>query len=258
MTYFGNKEWMAEVEKGNVPGHSIVHKFGKNEAVTTSFTPLSIGGIYQTPQSGSATALRIKAGNAADIDTTGAGARKVYVQGLDETGALQNETLSTNGTSAGSAGSITFMRIFRSYVSESGTYAGLGTDSQTASVVIENSGGGTDWATLHKPDVGRNQSQIGQYTVPLGKTAYVFCYVLTTDSNKAVDFLFFRRSSILDTSAPYEARRTVIEEIGIQGHFDGRFLGGQKFTELTDIGWMVKALAAAQATVDFEILLVDN
>ena len=64
--------------------------------------------------------------------------------------------------------------------------------------------------------------------------------------------------SILDTAAPYQARRTVVEEIGVQGHLSGTFEGGQKFTELTDIGWMVKASATAQATVDFEIILVNN
>jgi len=50
----------------------------------------------------------------------------------------------------------------------------------------------------------------------------------------------------------------VIEEIGIQGQMNGSFSGGHQFLELTDIGWMVKAAATAEVTVDFEILLVDN
>jgi len=247
------------ISKGDVVGTTTVHKFGKNEDVAATFEPLSIGAFYQTPQVAAATTVRVKAGgNAADIDTTGDGARKIVVQGLDETGALVSETISTNGEDAGTAGSITFIRIFRAYVSESGVYAGAGVDSMAASVTIEDSGGDDVWAIIHKPDIGRSQSQIGQYTVPLGKTAFVFSYLLTTDSNKTVDFLFFQRGGILDAAAPYQARRTVVEEIGVQGHLNGTFEGGQAFGELTDIGWMCKAAAAAQVTVDFEIVLVDN
>ena len=251
------EDYFKRVSAGEIAGQSYVHKFGKNEDVAATFEPLSIGAFYQTPQPASATVLRVKAGNIADIDTTGTGARKITIQGLDETGALVSETLSTNGTSAGTAGTVTFMRVFRGYVSESGTYAGDGSDSMAATVIIETSAG-VVWLTLHKPDVGRGQSQIGLYTIPLGYTAYVYSYLLTTDSNKAVDFLFFKRESILDSAAPYQARRTVVEEVGVQGHLNGTFLWGQKFTELTDLGWMVKAAAAAQATVDFDMLLIQN
>lgn len=252
-----NVEELFSIAKGLVIGHSLVHKFGKHEDIPSSFVPLSIGGIYQTPQVSGATTLRVKAGNIND-SSTGSGAREVTLIGLDETGAEVTETLATNGTSPGAAGTITWLRVPRGYVSKTGTYASAAADSHAAEIVIENSAGTADWLTIHKPDIGRGQSQIGVYTVPLGKTAYVFSYLLTTDSNKAVDFLFFQRESILDTTAPYQARRAIVEEIGIQGYLPGSFEGGQSFQELTDIGWMVKAAASAQATVDFEIALVDN
>ena len=250
------QDFLIEVAKGNVSGHSLVHKFGKNEDVGATFEPLSIGGVYQTMQPAGAVVLRVKAGNAVDT-AAGDGAREVTIQGLDETGALQTEALPTAGESAGASGSITFIRVFRAYVSSSGTYAAAGTDSMAADIVIESEAP-ADWLTIEKPDVGRGQSQIGQYSVPLGKTAYVMDYLLTTDSNKSVDFLFFKRESILDAAAPYQARRTVIEEIGVQGHLNGTFAGAQSYPELTDMGWMCKAAAAAEVTVDFSILLVDD
>ena len=258
MSYFGSKEFYSEVAKGNVVGHSLVHKFGKNEAVGSSYEPLALGGIYQTPQVGSATTLRVKAGDANDT-AAGSGAREVTLQGLDETGALVTEALATNGASSGTAGSVTWIRLFRAYVSESGTYANTTTGSHADDVVIETTGG-VAWLTIDtdSQDFERGQSQVGSYSVPLGKTAYVHEYVLTTDSSKAVDFIFLQRQGILETSAPYQAMRTVIEEVGIQGHFPGSFLGGQSFPELTDVGFMVKAASAAVVTADFEILLVDN
>lgn len=244
------------IAKGDVVGHSIVYKFGKHEDVGTTFEPLSIGGVYQTPQVSGATTLRVKAGNTNDT-AGGSGARLITIQGLDETGALATESLPTSGTSAGTAGTVTWLRVFRAFVAESGTYATAGADSCAADIVIETTGG-VAWLTIDKPDICRAQSQIGQYTVPLGKTAYVSSYLLTTDSNKAVDFVFFMRGGILDTAPPYQAKRTVVEEIGVQGHLAGSFNGGEMFPELTDIGWMVKAAAAAEVTVDFQVVLVDN
>ena len=250
------QDFLIEVAKGNVAGHSLVHKFGKNEDVGATFEPLSIGALYNTVQPAAATALRVKAGNAADT-AAGDGAREITFIGLDETGAEVTEAEATAGESASTATTATFIRLYRAYVSSSGLYAGAGVDSMTADIVIESTAP-VDWATIEKPDVGRSQTQIGQYSVPLGKTAYVMAYTLTTDALKEVDFLFFQRGSILDAAAPYEARRTVIEHVGIKGTISGTFSGAQKFTELTDIGWMCKAASAAEVTVDFDILLVDN
>ena len=256
MTYYLTQDQFFEISQGNRSGYSLVHKFGKHEDVQTTYQALSVGGIYQAPQVSGAVALRIKAGDAND-SSAGTGARKILVQGLDETGAEVTESLNTNGASSGSVGSVTFMRVYRSYVEESGTYATGASQSHAASIIIE-SAAAAEWLTIDVTDVARSQSQIGNYTVPLGKEAYVFEYSLTTDSNKAVDFLFFKRENILQTSAPYSAKRVVREHVGIQGHYDGTFKGGQKFDELTDIGWMVKSASAAIATVDFEIVLVDK
>ena len=43
-------DFYMEVAKGNVPGHSIVNKFGRNGVVGTTLTHISISGQYQTPQ----------------------------------------------------------------------------------------------------------------------------------------------------------------------------------------------------------------
>jgi len=250
-------DFLHEVRNGSIPGHSIVDKFGKNEDVAATFEPLSIGGFYRTPQSASAIALRVKSGGDIEDSATGDGAREITFIGLDETGAEVTEAIDTNGVDASSATTTTWMRMPRAYVSKSGLYAGAGADSMDTTITIEDTSENV-WLIIHKPNVGRSQSQIGQYTIPLGKTAYVLNYALTTDSNKEVDFLFFKREQILDAAVPYQARRTVVEHVGIFGHFNHEFPGGQKFNELTDIGWMVKAVATAQATVDFTILLVDN
>ena len=256
MTYFLNQDEFFSIAQGSRGGYSLVHKFGKNENVPTTYEPLSINGVYQTPQVSGAVALRVKAGDAND-SSAGTGARKVFVQGLDETGAEVTEVLNTNGASSGSAGSTTFLRVYRSYITESGTYGTSSSGSHAANIVLETAAA-AEWLTIDVTDFPKSQSQIGIYPVPLGKMAYLFEYELTTDSNKAVDFLLFKRENILQTTPPYSAMRCVREHVGIQGHYDGAFKGGHEFDELTDIGWMVKAASAAVATADFEIVLVDK
>jgi len=251
-------DFFHKVSSGQVPGHSNVHKFGKNAAVPTAYAPLALGGVYRTPQIAGATTLRIKAGGNVNDDAAGPGAREITLECMDVTGAIMETTLATAGASASSATVDALIRIVGAYVSESGTYADASTPSHAGDIVIENSAGTEDWLTIGFDDLGKGQSQIGIYTVPLGHTAYIYNYVLTTDNNKPVDFLFIKREGILDTSAPYQSMRSVVEEVGITGDFDGEFKGGQKFTELTDIGWMARGASTPIVTCDFEILLVDN
>lgn len=250
------KEFLLEVEHGNVPGYSLVHKFGRKPNVGTSYEPLTSNGIYQTPQVSAATTLRVKAGDANDT-ATGTGAREVTIQGVDETGAYQTESIATAGASPSSPTSTTWLRVFRSFVSSSGTYATATTGSHSDDIFIETVGG-TEWTKIDSTDFARAQSQIGVYTVPLGKTGILLNYKITTNSNKAVDFAFFKRENILETSAPYTPMRLQFEEVGIQGVYPVDIAGGEEFSALTDFGFMVKAAATADVSIDFDILLIDD
>jgi hypothetical protein len=252
--------FLSEVAKGNVPGHSIVQKFGNNSLVGTTYVPISTGGIYRTPQVGSATTLRVKAGGNANDTLAGSGARKVLLQGLDETGALVTEEISLAGASASSATTTTFIRLFRAYVTESGTYATQAAGSHAGNIVIENGAGGTDWGTIELNGFALSQTRTGAYSVPLGKTAYLLSAQIQIESTKTVDIIFFQRQGILKTAAPYNAMRMVFEAGGLIDSFNK---GGQSswgpFPELTDIGFLAKiSVGTANLSVDFEILLVDN
>ena len=252
------EDFFHDVAEGKIAGHSLVHKFGKNDSISATWVPMAVGGVYQTPQVAAATALRIKAGGNANDTAAGTGAREITLECMDITGVITTVALATAGASASAATPSTAIRVVRAYVSASGTYATSAAGSAAGDIVIENAAGGTDWLTIDAGTFARSQSQIAVYTVPLGFTAYVYTYTLTTDSLKPVDFIFFKRGGILETAAPYSAMRTVIEHLGIEGHFIGTFKGGQKFTELTDIGWLVQGATTPEATVDFEILLVAN
>ena len=241
---------------GDISGASIIQKFGRDDAVATTFKPVCIGGIYKMPQVSGATTLRVKAGDAADT-LLGAGARKVYLHGLDETGAYVHEELETNGASAGTAGTVTWIRVFRAYVSESGAYGDIGTLSQAADIVIETTGG-VAWLTIKKDAViGFCQSEIGFYTVPLGKKAILLDYNITFDTTKVVDFAFMKRESILDTAPPYQAWRVQFQGVGLDAPWKHSPHGGLVFNELTDIGFFTRGASTPGVSVDFTMLQIN-
>lgn len=261
MSFIPNNDIYFEVARGNVPGRSVIHKFGRNNAVGTSFAPIAMGGIYRTPQVAGATTLRIKAGDANDT-AAGTGARTVTLEGLDQTGAFATESLTTAGASAGTAGAITFMRLFRAWVATSGSYAdpNTPTGSHIADVVIENGAGGTDWATISLSGVARGQTEIGAYTVPLGKEAYAIIVAINTEASKDTDVLMYQRPDILQTAAPYSAQRVLLELGGTAGEagLNPKSPMGP-FPALTDIYFMGRvASGSGEVDVDFEIHLVDT
>ena len=248
-----------DVAAGILPGNTIVHKFGTNLSVGTSFVPVSIGGVYPTPQVSGATTLRVKAGGNANDDAAGSGAREITIEGIDATGALISESVATAGASASSATSASFLRVFRAYVSASGTYATATAGSHSAAITIENGAGGTDWCTIDATGFPKSQSEIGVYTVPLGYTGYIWSADIFTDSSKTTDVLLFKRDSILETSAPYEGMRVQYEVSlkGGQSHIE--WDNPLKFDALTDVGFMAKVdTGTAKVVTEFELMLVEN
>lgn len=253
-------DYGTDVGAGLNTDRSVVNKFGLAFSLTTSYTPVSIGRVYQTPQVASATTLRIKSGGNANDTAAGSGAREVTLEGVDETGAFVTEALATAGASASSATTATFLRLFRAYVSSSGTYASAAAGSHSAAITIENGSGGTDWATIDATSFPKGQSQIGVYTVPLGKVGYLREYHLnvTTSGAKTVDFIMFQRQNILETSAPYSGMRAIHELIGVGDTVDFEYKIPVKLPALTDFGFMAKGASTPDASVEFTIELVDE
>ena len=65
MSQMGTTEpFYLQATRGQIGGHTVIQKFGRNDSIGTTFSPVTIGGVYQTPQS--ATQLRIS-----DLDKNG-------------------------------------------------------------------------------------------------------------------------------------------------------------------------------------------
>lgn len=240
------------------PNYEIVQKFGANASVGTTYEPLCRGGVYRTPQVAGATPLRIKAGGNANDSSGGSGARKVTIQGLNELGEAVTDVIATNGISASAATANSFLRVFRCFVSESGTYANSSSGSHSGDITIENSAGSEDWAVIGFDGFAFSQTEIAAYSIPKGKEAYISNILVSTDSTKTVDLLLFKREDILQTSAPYSAMRMQERINQKQG---GVFSISPEtpfgpYPEFTDIGFMAKVLSGtASVEASFEIIM---
>lgn len=227
-----------DLAAGRVPGKSSFALFGRSDVVTTTLQPLSIGNQYNMPQVGGVVNLRIKAGGNAADTAAGAGARQVLFTGLDVTGAVITEAVATAGAAASAATSALFLRLLFALVTESGTYANDTTASHFGSIVIEDSGGVEDWATIDATGFGRARTEIGFTTVPFGKQHFISGASAQVDSNKPANLVILRRSNILETVAPFTPLFATFELIGLASPVTSQLIiPSGPLPELTDYGW---------------------
>jgi len=247
--------FLIEVQRGNVSGVKIVHKFGTS-SVGTTLQPVTLSGTYKTPTS--ATALEFVSDNTNDT-SDGAGAREITIIGLDNNWKEVVQTIETSGT-APVALPTDLTRLYCWYVSKSGTYADGTNFSHAGTLTIREAGGGDVWSTINTTPAPLGQSQIGVYTIPAGKSGFILTQDVYVDSNKVVDFILFQRPSADTVSAPYSPMRVVNKFIGVSGWAKFDFNAPiDAFVGPCDIGYLAKTgTGTADITVNFEILLVDD
>lgn len=239
--------------------HEYDIKFGSVVA-GTSFVPVATGGVYRTPQVADATTLRVKAGGNALDTAAGTGARSITLEGLDATGARVSDTITTAGASASASTTQAFLRVSRAYVASSGSYATASAGSHAGDIVIEDTAGTQDWATLSATGFASGQSEIAVKTVPLGYTMYITHVTLGSDASKSSDVILFKRENILETAVPYTAMREQFKQTGLAGtqslNPDVPF---GPFPELTDVGWLAKvSTGTGTISAKFSYVLIEN
>jgi len=252
MSFFGSTDFLIEVQKGNVPGHAMVHKFGRNDVAQSGVWEfVNLLAFTAWPLS-AATTVRVKAGDVADT-AAGAGAQEITVQGIDDSFNEVTEAIATTGVMPSSATSTSFWRVHRAWVSAAGTYGA----ANTAAVTIENSAGGTDLIQIATEE---GQTQFTAWTVPTGKTVYLLGVHVHTDATKPADFRLMTRENFDDTSAPVSSVR-VMDNFPAIGDHDKDFPKGPStiLAAKTDI-WIEARGSGAQTKVSagFELLVVDD
>jgi hypothetical protein len=239
-----------DVARGLRGGISDIDAFGHTEAAPNgTYGPVVHGGTLNWLAT--ASAVRVKSGGNANDTVAGTRARKVMVYGLDETWTLAQEEIDLAGTSASSATTITFMRVYKVVVTEVGTVS----STNEADIEIETTGG----TSLCLVDAGDSHSQMAVYTVPAGCTGYLRRVHLNVDGAKTVDARTLIRTNTADeTAAPYGPVEVIGIRDGIVGHLEIVYEVMTKIPAMSDI-WVEGRASAADVDVAAELdLFITN
>jgi hypothetical protein len=248
------RDFLVEVSEGKIPGYSIVHKFGRNDAVPNGswemISLLSGAALFL----GEAKTVQIQAGGNAADTAAGAGAREVMVQGIASDLTETSEAIVTDGINASVPTTVLFWRIYRAWVSACGTYGA----ANTGAITIESGGFGP--IDLIKIGVEEGQSQFAGYTTPAGKHGHLLSAHVTVDAAKAADVRVYTRQNITDTVAPMSARRLRFYWDGIINEFTYKPVAPElSLPPLTDIWFEAEGGGAGtEVSADFELLLADD
>jgi hypothetical protein len=239
-----------QVSKGQVVGASSLYKFARNPDInSTEETIWEHGGNYVFPTSA---AVRYVSSSDANDTNGGTGANKVRVFGLDANYALIEEEVELAGQTQ-VATSLSYLRIYRAYVTLAGSG---GTAAGTVYVADSGASAGVPTGNVYANLGTSNQTLLGVYTVPAGKTLYLddvnFTAAISQANANATIKLNIRDfgSNVF--------RTVVITELQ-SGTYIDKFEYPQPIYEKTDIE--VRAVATSSnnpITVSWQGVLIDN
>jgi len=239
-----------QVSKGQVVGASSLYKFARNPDInSTEETIWEHGGNYVFPTSA---AVRYVSSSDANDTNGGTGANKVRVFGLDANYALIEEEVELAGQTQ-VATSLSYLRIYRAYVTLAGSG---GTAAGTVYVADSGASAGVPTGNVYANLGTSNQTLLGVYTVPAGKTLYLddvnFTAAISQANANATIKLNIRDfgSNVF--------RTVVISELQ-SGTYIDKFEYPQPIYEKTDIE--VRAVATSSnnpITVSWQGVLIDN
>lgn len=245
-----------DTSRGVIGGRSGTDVQSRNTNVSTTEVLISRTNTTWTGFLTSATTVRIRSGGNANDTAAGSGAREITVQGLNASFESISETIATNGTSASTSTSASFIRIHKCFVSSAGTYSDGVSGSNAGDILIETTGGvlmDAIGATF-----GRSQSAV--YTIPAGKTGYLVSFESSVESTKSATVRLYKRENADDTSSPFSGKQLLQVFSGLAGTAEHRHSVYIALPAKTDV-WVTAqkdsaGTTAAQAAL--EIILIDN
>ena len=166
------------------------------------------------------------------------------IEGLDGDYNPVSESITTDAVTGEGYGTQQFLRVFRARITSNG-----GVNEGNVSIT-SNDGNNTLLAYI-KADNGQTLMSI--YTVPAGKTAYLFKLHGSVDkANVGVQFMFFE--------TPFGGAKNIKHMSGTQGGnpIDYDYPVPLRFEEKSDLEMTIKTAASCGAGGVFDLILVDN
>jgi len=217
-----------DIAKENIAGRQAVRRFGHNGDVGTSPETVShIAAVMYYPAA--AEILKIKSDDADDDGApVGAGARTVWIQGLDDNYEFITDTITMNGTTAVDT-NVAFLRVFMMRVITAGA---SGFNEGTITVY-----GADGVSKINAIGAEENRAHSASFTVPANQTLYIIGMTIADASLKGaeVTLLVHNFGGLWENARPY----VILDNIESM-----ELLMPLKFLEKTDIEIRATALAA--------------
>ena len=219
------------IQKGLINNFDGVHKFGLNTAVGSSFETIWDGNNTYTYPSSAGTAT------ATSSDTSSDNTGTVKIFGLDSNYDLAEETL----TIGGSAGSTSFIRVFRAVMISANTGTGnVGVITITVSST-----------TVAQIRAGYGQSLMCIYTVPRKYNAYLMQIDVGSSKDLENEIRFITKK--INGSGDVFTTKAFITTRG--GFVEKNYAVPVKIEEKTDVELIGKASATSAISGGFELIL---
>ena len=217
------------IAAGLVDGYSHINKFG--------FNPTIGSGTWETVYDGSNAYTYLTTAGVATLASTDPAdnGKTVEVQGLDE-----NYNLVVEDVLIGASSITTFIRIFRMIFKD-------GTVTTNVGIITATVGGAVKASIL----AGNGQTLMAIYTVPAGKTAYLFKLHCNVTKSTDVQFRLMAK--------PFGGAFNIKGLFGTFGvPLEYNYPVPLVFTEKTDIEIQTLCGNTAAAGALFDLILVDN
>ena len=216
------------IQRGNIPNFSGIQKFGYNTAVGTVFETIwENGSLYAYPTS-STTAV-------ATSTSTDDNDSLVHIYGLDSDWDLADEVI----TVGGSASTTSFIRVFRSVL----------TNANTGIVNVGKITTTVNSLPVSIIDVGYGQSLQAIYTIPRNYRGYLMSIDVGTSKQKEVEAKFMQRPLNGNTFQT----KSLITSFGTPFRKD--YLVPEILSEKSDLEIRAKADATTSISAGFQLIL---
>ena len=252
---FGNsiipKDFLLEVSKGNIPGHSLVLKFGHNHVTALGVQEdlWSSGGAY-TFYPGTPQIMEILSSSGDDAAGAVAliGANRVRVYGMGDKLRLQQEDVIMAGATPVTLAN-QYRRIYRMEVIDGRSREGANAGTITCRIVTV----GTIAAVI---DIGAGQTLMAIYTIPRKCTGYLYRFYANIGRGKDMEVTIRSAIYLQGLQAPFIEKEYVqLYENSVQFYKPGALMLPAK----TDVKMSVVSTQNNQdITGGFDILLVED
>ena len=216
------------IQRGLVNNFSGIQKFGYNDSVSTSFETIwENGSLYSYPTT--ATTAVATSSDTDDNDSL------VHIYGLDSNYDLADEVI----TVGGSASTTSFIRVFRSVL----------TNANTGVVNVGKITTTVNSLPVSIVDVGYGQSLQAVYSIPRNYRGYLMSIDVGTSKQKEVEAKFMQRPINGNTFQT----KSLVTSFGTPIHKD--YFVPEILSEKSDLEMRAKADATTSISAGFQLIL---